>query len=236
MTTKEPAISHPTTELVEEGSTRRLSRRQFLRILFETAPAAALLATHPALADASALQHEWPKEKEELPRHDPIIIELDEDRYLIDPDFEYDDLPTFAQYYNVGEMDDQQRIEFYLEHFDSDPFDVVAKELELDVDELYELEELDPAHVHILDAHYSSWLDEPMEDLGFYENALHSEYWVGIELLEQLGYEHGAGLGLRLIEGDCPGSSFCGVRYDGDPDVLNAQLYQFGINLRLAKS
>ena len=109
-----------------------LSRREFLRIVFETAPVAALVATQPAIAGHLAQQSEWPEAKRELPRHDPIIMGLDESGYFVDPDFEYEDAPTYAQYYEVKKMDDKQRVDFYLEHFGSeDAFDVVADELEI---------------------------------------------------------------------------------------------------------
>ncbi len=206
-----------------------LSRREILRIVFETAPVAALVATQPAIAGGLAQQPEWPEAKRELPRHDPIIMGLDHG-YFVDPDFEYEDAPTFAQYYEVNKMDDKQRVDFYVEHFQEDAFDVVAKEFALDVDEL---EELEPEHVHVLDSLFTAWLDNPMEEWGFYENALNSEYWMGMELLEELGKEVGRELGLRLVEGDQPGSSFCGVRFVGDADVLNAMLYRLGINMRL---
>jgi len=76
-----------------------------------------------------------------------------------------------------------------------------------------------------------------MEDFGsFYQNAINSENWVGIMLLEKLGYEEGAKLGLRLTEGDCPGSSFCGVRFLGDPEMLNAHLYRYGVNARVLQT
>jgi len=235
MSTKDQSISHSNANaLADQEAPTELSRRGFLRIMFATAPAISLLANLPVSARTSTPQPEWPKEREDLPRHDPVIIEMDESGYLIDPEFEDPELPTVGQYYKVEEMDDEQRIDFYDDHYNPGNYDVVANALGIDV---AELDELKPEHLDILDAYYASWLEEPMEDFGsFYQNAINSEYWVGNELLEALGNEQGAELGLRLIEGDCPGSSFCGVRFAGDVDALNAQLYQYGVNARVLQT
>jgi hypothetical protein len=206
----------------------RLSRRELLRIIFKTAPAAALVATHPVLADA--LLPQWPKEKQHLNSHDPVLMALN-GGYLIDPDFDYDalELPTVAEYEHVSEMTDEQRLALYLEWHDEEAYDLIVKALEVE-----ELDEYSVEHLSILDPHYVEWLNGSIdvEYMGPYQSAMHSEYWIGIELLEELG-SNATELGLCLVEGDHPGSSFCGVRFVGDPDVLNTQLYQRGINLRL---
>ena len=46
-----------------------------------------------------------------------------------------------------------------------------------------------------------------------------------------LPWEDVRDLNLTLVEGDVPGSNFCGVRYDGDLDELNRGLAGRGINL-----
>ena len=84
-------------------------------------------------------------------------------------------------------------------------------------------------------AEYKKWLDSSvdLESLSFRELAMTSEYWVGILLFEELDYETQNELRLRLVEGEYPGSTFCGVRFDGLTDELNAELFRRGINIRL---
>ena len=65
--------------------------------------------------------------------------------------------------------------------------------------------------------------------------AQYTEYGNGIRLHDALPYEDVRDLNLTLVEGDVPGSNFCGVRYDGDFeedfDNLNRGLAGRGINL-----
>lgn len=49
-------------------------------------------------------------------------------------------------------------------------------------------------------------------------------------LLEQLPVEECGRLGLWLVEGECPGNDFCGVRFKGNVGELNEALARHGIN------
>ena len=76
------------------------------------------------------------------------------------------------------------------------------------------------------------WLDSKADvlGLGMVEFPEFSEYGAGIRLWQELGPEADR-LGLRLVECPVIGSGFVGVRFDGDPRVLNAALARLGINV-----
>ncbi len=78
-----------------------------------------------------------------------------------------------------------------------------------------------------------SMLDDPVdiECMGFRSILHHGPHAVGELMLNGLPPEEAARLGLYLVEGDCPGSSFCGVRFTGDIDELNESLARHGLNI-----
>ena len=55
-------------------------------------------------------------------------------------------------------------------------------------------------------------------------------------MLEQLGDQRAKELGLYLVEGEHPGSSFCGVGFDGALEELNLELVRRGLNLSIEQS
>ena len=59
------------------------------------------------------------------------------------------------------------------------------------------------------------WLDieADVEDFGAWQVAGHSPYKDGIEIYQHLSHEDAKSLGLELVEGDTPGSSFVGLVY-----------------------
>jgi hypothetical protein len=73
--------------------------------------------------------------------------------------------------------------------------------------------------------------DVDIESLGPYQAAQYTPYAPGITIFERFGWKDAQRLGLHLIEGDHPGSSFTGVEFVGDVDELNAALAAVGLNL-----
>ena len=136
-----------------------ISRRDFLKIVFSTVPAAAI-AAHPVIALA------WPEEEKQRPVAEPYVLEL-EYGYLVDPNFDYDDVSA-------------------------------------DVD---------------------------IDSLSDYQAAQYTPYNTGIEIFEYFSWDESRRLGLGLVEGDHPGSSFVGVAFNGEIGELNAALAAVGLNL-----
>ena len=56
-------------------------------------------------------------------------------------------------------------------------------------------------------------------------------YWPGVEIFENLGWDKARILGVQIIEGDHPGSSFMAARFVGDVETLNREIAEFGMNL-----
>ena len=54
-------------------------------------------------------------------------------------------------------------------------------------------------------------------------------------MLAELGDEKAKEIGLHLVEGEHPGSSFCGVAFDGGISELNQALARQGLNLKIDK-
>ena len=190
---------------------RTPSRRDFLQIIFKTMPALALAG--PTLADL------WPEEACQRECHPPLELERDEQNYLHDPDFDYDEMdwPTIGDHlderYGFLSLDRTRQDEVIWEFLGLDPEDEEAtpEELELfrsQLDDQVEWEHLDPRR---------------FAEMG--------EHGPGIEIYDALigaGYED---LDLGLIEGDHPGSTFVGVVYLGDLDLLNRRLAKHGLNM-----
>ena len=70
-----------------------------------------------------------------------------------------------------------------------------------------------------------------IEGLSMREAAMIGPYWPGVEIFEQLGWEQADTLGVQLIDGDHPGSSFMAAQFIGDVETLNPKIAEFGMNL-----
>ncbi len=82
------------------------------------------------------------------------------------------------------------------------------------------------------------WLDADadVEDFGAWQVTGHSPYKDGLEIYQHLSREDAHSLGLELVEGDTPGSSFVGVAFYGDVAKLNQTLEMLGMNLVVTSS
>ena len=193
-----------------------VSRRDFLKIVFGTASAAAL--THP-------LSLLWPEEAAARPLADPYILGLDDSGYLIDPAYDWrTEYPPVREEVGYDTCTLRGKLSVFEEQLGLDEMMKYTNK------PLSQWNRNDLAEV---ERDYNEWLDEPREPetLSFREGALRSPYWPGIEIYEQLWQEIAA-LGLVYVEGDAPfGSSFCGVRYDGDLIDLNNALAKGGLNM-----
>ncbi|MCP4546381.1 MAG: hypothetical protein GY835_07940 [bacterium] len=184
-----------------------IDRREFLAIVLGTVSAATL-----ALGDGAP----WPAEEFARPQAEPMTLAL-QDGYIVDPSFDYGsiELPTHREYLTDQYSEERMR---------KDVRDCIV---EHGCDEAYEWTEKE----------VQSWLDEiiDVECLGDYEcqERCGSEWAEGIWLHNRLDAEMCHHLGLHLVEGDCPGSSFMGVRFTGDLKDLNRELVRQGMNLIL---
>jgi len=82
------------------------------------------------------------------------------------------------------------------------------------------------------------WLDTKIEyeDLGAWQAAQFSPYKAGLDFYQHLSVEAADNLGLELVEGDHPGSSFVDVAFYGDVDELNRHIQRLGLNLIVTSS
>ena len=186
-----------------------IDRRDFIKFVFGTASAV-------ALSGGSSI---WPTEALTRPIAEPAKLALDDYNYLVDPYFDYNpQLPTYREFLSLENLsnselkdalkDDTWRFEQHLK----DPDNWSVHEIQ-------------------------GWLEESIgfDDMSPWNAAQYTEYGNGIRLYDALPYEDVRDLNLTLMEGEVPGSNFCGVRYDGDFeedfDNLNRGLAGRGINL-----
>ena len=186
-----------------------IDRRDFVKFVFGTASAV-------AVSGGSSI---WPTEALTRPIAEPAKLALDDYNYLVDPYFDYNpQLPTYREFLSLENLsnselkdalkDDTWRFEHHLK----DPDNWSVHEIQ-------------------------GWLEESIDfdDMSPWNAAQYTEYGNGIRLHDALPYEDVRDLNLTLVEGDVPGSNFCGVRYDGDFeedfDNLNRGLAGRGINL-----
>lgn len=186
-----------------------IDRRDFIKFVFGTASAV-------AVSGGSSI---WPTEALTRPIAEPAKLALDDYNYLVDPYFDYNpQLPTYREFLSLENLsnselkdalkDDTWRFEHHLK----DPDNWSVHEIQ-------------------------GWLEEGIDfdDMSPWNAAQYTEYGNGIRLYDALPYEDVRDLNLTLMEGEVPGSSFCGVRYDGDFeedfDNLNRGLAGRGINL-----
>jgi len=188
-----------------------VTRRDFLKVVFATTTAAAVSGAIPL----------WPADAIDRPVFEPFVLELDESSYLVDPNFDYGSviLPTHRERLlleglEAGDLKDELNTQIWeIEHLISDP-----KKWNLDEVEW--------------------WLDTKIEyeDLGAWQAAQFSPYKAGLDIYQHLSVDAADSLGLELVEGDHPGSSFVGVTFYGDVNELNRQLQKLGLNLIVTSS
>lgn len=148
--------------------------------------------------------------------------------YLCDPNWEPEELPTCREYWDFDGLPPEKQAERLMETAGYDEslleqeFDIVKPINGWDAEIIAELE--------VLLGHH---LDEPIDpEYISPHDRLHSgPYAIGAYLLLELPEEEQERLGLWVMEGDQPGSDFCGVRFDGDVAELNRALKENGINL-----
>ena len=186
-----------------------IDRRDFIKFVFGTASAV-------AVSGGSSI---WPTEALTRPIAEPAKLALDDYNYLVDPYFDYNpQLPTYREFLSLKNLsnselkdalkDDTWRFEHHLK----DPDNWSVHEIQ-------------------------GWLEESIDfdDMSPWNAAQYTEYGNGIRLYDALPNEDVRDLNLTLMEGEVPGSNFCGVRYDGDFeedfDNLNRGLAGRGINL-----
>ena len=180
-----------------------INRRDFLKIVFGTV--AATLAPRGTGVFLVA---------EDIPVFEPYRLEL-EGEYLFDPlhDLGQVVLPTWREKLEGNDN---------FSYLTVDQQDCVIREA-LGVDDFAEYPSFDR----------EEWLGTQIdiEDLSMREVAMIGPYWPGVEIFEQLGWEQADTLGVQLVEGDHPGSSFMAAQFIGDVETLNIKIAEFGMNL-----
>ena len=78
-----------------------------------------------------------------------------------------------------------------------------------------------------------AWLDSELEpeDMSLWEGMCYTPYGPPIEFYEGISGEDSDSIGLTLVEGDHPGSSFAGVQLFNTPRDANRELQRLGINV-----
>ena len=183
-----------------------VNRRNFLKLIFTTTPAAAV----------SGLVPYWPAEALSRPLMEPVKFTDDGYGYLIDPTMQYYDMayPTFREWLGLEGLTPRQlkkqlkMEEWRFEHLISDSGDWDMTEIQ-------------------------AWLDSDLEpeDMGLLEGMSYTPYGPPIEFYEQISGEDSESIGLTLVEGDHPGSSFAGVQLFNTPRDANRALQRLGINV-----
>ena len=183
-----------------------INRRDFLKVIFTTTSAAAV---------SGVLPH-WPVEALSRPIMEPVEFAGDGYGYLIDPSMDYYDstLPTFRELLGLEGLGPKQlkdrlkEEEWRFEHLVSNPDDWSIKEIQ-------------------------DWLDSDVEfdDMGLRQGMSYTPYGPPIEFYERTPYADAEKIGLCLIEGDTPGSSFAGVQLLSRPEDANRELQKLGINM-----
>ena len=183
-----------------------INRRDFLKVIFTTTSAAAVSGVFP----------HWPSAALNRPVREPVVFADDGYGYLIDSSMEYYDfgLPTFREYLNLEGLGAKQlktrlkKEEWRFEH-------LISASGRWNIDEVQE------------------WLDSDVEfdDLSLREGMTYTPYGPPIEFYDQLPYADSEKIGLVLIEGDHPGSSFAGIQLLNTPDDANRELQKLGINV-----
>ena len=203
---------------------KAIDRKEPIDVIFGTVSKAAL---------SGPLSDLWPKQATDRPMAEPIVFTIEND-YVIDPNFDYRTvLPTIREnrYENLAP---EEAIEFILDligHYEEQ-----ITKLETTLGKPHE--KWTKSDLPFLEAQFEEELDAPEDPdyLSFRMSAICSQYNAGIMILDALGTERAAELGLHLVEGDYPGSSFCGVAFDGDIEELNLELVTRGLNLRVEQS
>ena len=188
-----------------------LNRRDFLKVVFATTTAAAVSGAVPL----------WPADAIDRPVSKPFNLTLDDSHHLVDPSFDYGSvsLPTHREHLLLeglegDDLKNELNEQFWqIEHLLKDP-------------KKWSLDEVE------------GWLDTEIEyeNLSAWQAAQFSPYKSGLDIYQHLDVEAADTLGLELVEGDHPGSSFVGVAFYGDVDELNRQLQKLGLNLVVTSS
>ena len=188
-----------------------ISRRDFLQVIFKTTSAAAI---------SGVLPH-WPSEALSRPIMEPVVFADDGYGYLIDPSMEYYDLTplTFRDWLDLEGLNPTELMsklkdeEWRFEHPIS-PSD-------------------EPSIIEV-----QKWLDSDIEldDMGLWEAMNYTSYGPPIRFYDEISSDDAEQIGLYLMEGDTPGSNFCGVQIMSRPADLNWELQKLGINMKVREA
>lgn len=187
------------------------SRRDFMKIIFAT-------TTSVAVSGAITL---WPETALTRPVSKPFNLALDDSSYLVDPSFDFSpiSLPTHRERLSLEGLSGK----------------ALKNALNKQISEIDDLIS-DPDNWTLDEVEW--WLDTvaDVEDFGAWQVTGHSPYKDGLEIYQHLSREDAHSLGLELVEGDTPGSSFVGVAFYGDVAKLNQTLEMLGMNLVVTSS
>lgn len=197
-----------------------VTRREFLKITFGTASAAAL---------SGPLTLVLPKEAHSRPVAEPRLIDL-EDGYLVDGEWDESMFPTYREQWGYDTLSIKEKVETLLDHWGYD-----EKTLAQDYEIIRPPKGWDAQSIAEIESTFGDLLDDQVdtEDLSFNDQLRYGPYSVGKDVLDVFNQEEQKELGLWIVEGEHPGSDFCGVRFAGDIDELNEALARHGVNIRV---
>jgi hypothetical protein len=201
-----------------------VSRREFLKLILGTVPAAALSGPLAAL---------WPDEAKSRPVADPITLYLDRDwapgEALLVGDAsaaadEY--FPPRREYYDWEALSLKERVEYWLDGWGAAAHD---GEFIWGLPDVEDWTAADLAQFNAFEAKQRRWLDAPVEidEMSERDLAAMTQFGAGYELFDQVG----GGLGLYETYCGSPGGGGWYVAFRGDVEQLNAGLAALGINV-----
>lgn len=91
--------------------------------------------------------------------------------------------------------------------------------------------------VYVFQEHIDVWIQEEIDwnEVDFFEVA-YNDQSSAFDLFSSLGVAVLNALGVRLIQGQCPGSSYCAAVLLVEPEAANAEASQLGLSYRFRKS
>ena len=160
----------------------------------------------------------------------PWIVSV-EDGYLVDPTWDPEIWPTYREHLDYASLSVEEKAEQLITLFSG--YDGDAEGLEADLEISMPKGGWDDASLIQLEKEFGDSLDDSVDaqHLGFWQNLTLGPHAVGAYLLDQLPDAEQQRLGLVLVEGEYPGSDFCGVWFDGNLDELNESLALHGLNV-----
>lgn len=185
-----------------------------------------IFTTMPKSAIKGKFKDIWPVDKKDRKVHAPVEFEL-EGGFLAESGYcEDDSLPTVREH-RYECLPPDQALDFFKELCGWEAPDDLLDTLEKSCEDWAEQD------LPVLEEHFRDELDAEVniESLGMHEASSYSPYGLAVGVIEKLERSERQELDLYVVEGECPGSSFTGVSFNGNIKALNRGLARLGLNM-----